>query len=94
MKISDEIITSRQNRIVVEAIKLSEKKARDAAGLFRFDGLKLFDEALDKGVEIVRVLLSASKSDALIDKINAKKQLPDGVPVTFLSDYIFAKVSE
>lgn len=94
MKIADEIITSRQNRIVVEAVKLSEKKARDASCLFRFDGVKLFEEALSKGVEIVRVLLCESKAAMLLEKIGERGNMLDDAYVSVLSDELFAKVSE
>ena len=46
----DEIITSRQNAGVKRACALLDKKSREAERLFRFDGLKLFCEAMAKGV--------------------------------------------
>ena len=46
MNWTGEIISSRQNRTVVETAKLTDRKARDAGGCFRFDGIKLFEEAL------------------------------------------------
>jgi len=41
-----EVVTSRQNPFVKELCSLSEKKYRERLGLFRFDGLKLFEEAI------------------------------------------------
>lgn len=47
-----ETITSRQNPLIVRLSKLSDKKARDAEGLFRLDGVKLFGEAKRSGLRI------------------------------------------
>ena len=93
MKITDEIITSRRNPTVVEAVKLSEKKARESVGLFRFDGVKLFEEAVQKGVSITRVLLCESRAKALLPKLERLSALAN-TAVSVLSDDVFAKVSE
>lgn len=94
MKISEEIITSRQNKIVVEAVKLCDKKARENTCLFRFDGCKLFEEALNKGVEISRVLLCESKAEELLAKVGAHSDKLDGAVVSLLSDEVFSKTSQ
>ena len=94
MKFAEEIITSRQNRIVVDAVKLCEKKARESLRLFRFDGCKLFDEALEKDVEIVRVLLSESKANGLMSKVNEHGDKLGTAVISVLSDDVFSKVSE
>lgn len=93
MKITDEIITSRRNPTVVEAVKLSEKKARESVGLFRFDGVKLFEEAVQKGVSITRVLLCESRAKALLPKLERLSALAN-TAVSVLSDDVFAKISE
>lgn len=97
MNPTGEIIYSRQNRTVVEVCKLSDRKARDAGKLFRFDGIKLFEEAVKKGVEIQTVLLRASSAD----KIEAEmtRRCGEGVlerfpRVLMLSDEVFEKISE
>ena len=46
MNRNDEIIRSRQNRRVVELCKLTDRKAREATKKFRFDGIKLLEEAI------------------------------------------------
>lgn len=94
MKIFDEIITSRQNRIVVDAVKLCDKKARESACLFRFDGLKLFGEALEKGVVLKRILLCESKAEKLLRNIKLHESMLGGASVSILSDDVFSKVSE
>ena len=50
MKFDGELITSRQNRRVVELAKLTDRKAREASKSFRFDGIKLLEEAIKNGV--------------------------------------------
>ncbi|MBQ8441194.1 MAG: RNA methyltransferase [Clostridia bacterium] len=97
MNPTGEIIYSRQNRTVVEVCKLSDRKARDAGKIFRFDGIKLFEEAVKKGVEIQTVLLRASSAD----KIQAEmtRRCGEGVlerfpRVLMLSDEVFEKISE
>lgn len=45
-------VTSRKNPLIVRMAKLSDKNARDAEGLFRLDGIKLFAEAVKNGVKI------------------------------------------
>lgn len=94
MKKFDEVITSRQNRIVVEAVKLCEKKARENARLFRFDGLKLFGEALEKGIVLTRMLLAESKAEDILEGIEPYADKLEGVAVSVLSDDVFAKASE
>lgn len=50
-------ITSKSNSHVVRLAKLKDKKYRRAEGLFRFDGIKLFLEAVNKNAPIEYVLL-------------------------------------
>ena len=51
-----EIITSRQNRRIVELMKLDDRRAREKTRTFRFDGVKLLCEAIRRGVEKVFIL--------------------------------------
>ena len=60
-----EIITSRQNPTLKRICALLEKKGRRAEKMFRFDGIKLFGEALDKGLDVKYVLLSAASPDGV-----------------------------
>ena len=93
MNITDEIITSRRNSTVVEVVKLSDKKEREKQGLFRFDGVKLFEEAIQKGISITRILMCESKAEDLLSKLDGIEAL-ENTPVSVLSDDVFAKVSE
>ena len=93
MKLSDEMITSRRNPTVVEAVKLSERKAREKEGLFRFDGLKLFGEAIEKGVCIERILICESRAENIIPRLKECEALESAI-ISVLSDEVFSKVSE
>ena len=94
MKFFEELITSRQNRIVVDAVKLSDKKGRESVGMFRFDGVKLFEEAVKKGVVIKKILVNEGKLDRLYDRIKAcEAELSEAVVYT-ISGELFEKISE
>lgn len=68
MEFSGEIITSAQNKYVSLARMLDEKKRRDEASLFRFDGVKLLCESVRRGVEIEYVLLCEGKVESVFEK--------------------------
>ena len=59
IRFDGDVITSRQNRRVVELMKLDDRRAREKSRLFRFDGVKLLCEALRRGVELDSVFLRA-----------------------------------
>ena len=91
------IITSRQNALVSLACKLDEKKHRQSEKLFRFDGVKLFCEAVKRGVEFAFLLVDESQRDS----INAKTQslytltLDDaGCRILYLSHELFVRISD
>ena len=94
MKFSEELITSRQNRIVVDAVKLSDKKRRESVGMFRFDGVKLFEEAVKKGVVIKKILVSEGKLDRLSSRIKACESGLSETVIYTVSDELFNKISE
>lgn len=51
-------ITSRKNKLVLHALSLHDKKARDSEGLFFTEGGKLFGEAKGVGMTPVRVFVT------------------------------------
>lgn len=51
-------IKSRSNPKVLWACGLSDKKKRDSEGLFRFEGIKLFSEAMREKLDVVAVFAS------------------------------------
>ena len=52
IRFDGDVITSRQNRRVVELMKLDDRRAREKSRLFRFDGVKMLCEALRRRVEL------------------------------------------
>ena len=97
MKLTEEIITSRQNRRVVEVGKLTDRKAREATGTFRFDGIKLLIEAIKSGVILESVFLRQSDADRVAERIlDAVGDVFsfENIQVFILSDGVFEKISE
>ena len=92
-----EVITSRQNTFVKEVALLSEKKAREKSGLFRFDGLKLCEEALKNGVPLTAIVIRESEKtriDRWLSERLPNAELPADVRVKVLADGVFDKISE
>ena len=97
MEWSREIIRSRQNRSVVELCKLSDRKAREASRRFRFDGIKLYEEARKNGVGIDTVVLRQSGAEEL--RVRLEERLGGAAfsgegKVILLADELFDKISE
>lgn len=90
-----EYISSRQNPSVIRWSSLGEHKAREKERLFRFDGIKLFREAVSCGTDIVRVLVLDDVRDRILPEIETC--LGSGMAkttVTLLSEGAFSKISE
>ena len=97
MKIEETVIRSRQNRTVVEVGKLTDRKAREEAHLFRFDGVKLFCEALLAGLDLSLVLLSEPVASEILleaEKRCGKEALSRIERVLILAEDVFLKLSE
>jgi TrmH family RNA methyltransferase len=97
MLFSEDIIRSRQNRTVVEVAKLADRKHREAERKFRFDGIKLFEEARRNGLVPETVLLRASGAEALCAELYRRcgSTAFDGIGrVLLLQDDIFDRISE
>lgn len=91
------IITSRQNQYVTLAAKLQERKHRQSEGLLRFDGVKLYCEAVLRGVEIEFILLDATLAEAVDAKAKALYGFgidAAGARILTLSHDIFVKISD
>jgi TrmH family RNA methyltransferase len=87
-------ITSTQNRRIVEARKLAQRKHREDQGRFLVDGLQLLHMALDAGIQPVEVfytesLLTGSEGPALLQRF--RRTNADLVPV---SGHVMAALSE
>ena len=91
-----EIITSRQNRYVSEAVALCDRKAREKTGRFRFDGVKLLGEAASKGVELAYLLVSQSRESAVFERLSTLYGVERAAldcRILVLADALFEKIS-
>ncbi|MBQ2825773.1 MAG: RNA methyltransferase [Clostridia bacterium] len=94
MKFTENVITGRQNPLVLRAHKLRDKKFRDAEGVFLLDGYKLFLEARQKSATILRIYLSETLADKLPGEVTdiISKEYSDRTVV--LSESCFMKISD
>lgn len=93
MKEIREKITSRQNPLLTRITSLSERKYRAREGLFRFDGKKLFLEALAAKLPLAAVLFRESALDELTAAAGGL-ELPDDCRAVCLPDALFDRISE
>ena len=97
IRFDGEIITSRQNRRVVELVKLDDRRAREKTRTFRFDGVKLLCEALRRGVESESVFLRVGTADrvaARMEELYGCSLSEVGCPVFGVEDSLFEKISQ
>lgn len=83
-------LSSRQNEAVVRAAKLHDKKGRSAAGLFCFEGIKLFSEALQSGLRLCAVFYTEQAQNAA-SALFAK--LPRDCALYCVSESVYEKLS-
>ena len=92
-----EIITSKQNKLVVLASKLADRKHRDAESLFVLDGVKLFAEAVMCGIEMPYIFVNVEKESAIAAKLeelgvsDAKACLKNAIRT---NESVFLKISQ
>ena len=80
------LITSRSNPLIIETASLKEKKYRQKSSLFVFEGVKLFDEAVKRGVDIVRVFATERMTEYC-------KNSPFEGEIITVSDSVYEKLS-
>ncbi len=85
----NEVIRSRQNRLVKLVCSLERKKGREETGLFRFDGIKLCNEALSKGVSLEYIFVAESKLEGIRPRLAR-----EDAPIVVVSDDVFEKMSD
>ena len=97
MSESYDVIVSSQNQYVSLARGLLNKKEREKASLFRFDGVKLACEAVKKGVKIKYLLLC----DGLVDTVFEKTERLYGITrkdfdckILTVSAHVFERLTE
>ena len=78
-------ITSRQNPLIVRLSKLSDKKHRDEEGLFRIDGVKLYDEAVRSHIDIRYVFIKAGMDGIAADT---------GAEIFEVTDEVLSKLTD
>ncbi|MBQ8341536.1 MAG: RNA methyltransferase [Clostridia bacterium] len=93
MRKPTEIISSRQNSLIKLTASLTERKFREREGLFRFDGKKLFREALDCALPLFAVLLRESSVEAVLDFVGDASPASD-CRAAILPDELFDRISE
>lgn len=89
----EETITSRKNPLITRMSKLSDKKYRDAEGLFRIDGVKLFREAAESGIRFAYVFLAESKQEKLLSELGDVLTQTGG-SVVYVSDEVLEKLTD
>jgi len=91
-----EYISSRSNPLVQKYAKLSDKKSRDAEGLFLIEGAKLFAEAIDSDISIETVLFCEGKENTIaknaLEKLLSTPKY-NSTRVICLSESAFSKIS-
>ena len=84
-----ERITSKHNPSVMAAAKLSDKKYREREGVFAFEGIKLFGEAVKNGASIRRVFVTEDafeKYGEVLSSVGEEK-------IFIVSDAVYEKLS-
>ena len=92
----EDLITSRANPLVKSIGGLADKKNRIKEASFRFDGIKLFCEAVDFGVDIKNVILKVPEKESLAEAVEnavASGRLDERCVVR-VSESVFEKLSE
>ncbi len=85
------VITSRQNPAVIALSKLSDRKFRDAEGLFLLDGIKLVMEAAASGLDVKQVIMREDAVAKYSEKVT--HELPTA-RVLILSESAFERVTD
>ena len=92
-----EIIASRQNRRIVELMKLDDRRAREKTRTFRFDGVKLLCEAIHRGVELDALFLrvsTAAKVESRMQELYGYTLTDAQCPAFGVEDSLFEKISQ
>ena len=84
-----EIITSKNNPIIIAAAKLADKKYREKTRTFAFEGIKLFEEALSAGIHFSRVFATEEAYEKYGEKLS---RLPKDT-LTVVSESVYEKLS-
>ena len=97
MRFGEEIICSRQNKNLVELCKLNDRKTRELTRSFRFDGVKLLEEAMKNDMVLTAVFLSADRAEEIIQKLQDRfggQAFSNVGKILFVAEDIFERISE
>ncbi len=92
-----ETVTSAQNKYVSLARALGDRKQRQKSSLYRFDGVKLFCEALTRGVEIDFLIFSEGSANAVLKKAESLYGVSRDMiccKAISVADSLFERISE
>ena len=84
-------ISSKSNSLIVRMAKLKDKKYRKAEKLCRFDGVKLFCEAIEKGAPVHYVFLKESASERFKGTV---EESGTDAAAFILADDVFDKLTD
>ena len=97
IRFEGEIICSRQNRRIVELVKLDDRRTRERTRTFRFDGVKLLCEAIRREVSLDGIFLRVGTADRVESAMQTLYgcSLGDvGCPIFGVEDSLFDKISQ
>ena len=98
-------ITSVNNNLVKETVKLQQKKYRDKENKFLLEGFKCIEEAFNAGIEIEYAFVADEKkyefledkailtTESVLKKISTTDTAPDAVAVAFKKNYTVDNLS-
>ena len=89
-----EVISSRQNAGVKRVCSLFDKKTRESERLFRFDGAKLFSEAVVCGIKIEKVYIKESSAKFIFEKFEKELLALGAGAFVVVSDHVFEKMTD
>ena len=79
-------ITSKDNHIYKNALRLTKKKYRDETGMYLLEGVKPLEDALDMGISVETIFIREKPED--------ERPVPDGAPAVMLAGKLFARLSQ
>jgi TrmH family RNA methyltransferase len=94
--VKESVITSRANPLVKSIGGLTDKKNRIKEEAFRFDGIKLFCEAVDFGMDIKNVIIKVPEKESVkeaVEKAVSSGRLDERCVVR-VGESVFEKLSE
>lgn len=97
IRFDGEIIRSRQNRRIVELIKLDDRRTRERTRTFRFDGVKLLCEAIRREVSLDGIFLRVGTADRVESAMQTLYGCSLGdvaCPIFGVEDSLFDKISQ